>query len=214
MKSSNLNVDDLQHYWPILENDLADYKGQADMFNCSNTTFVADHRGEANTALYMNNGYCQVRPDVYFDGGNFAVTGWAKLISQTDAWTPFIDFGSGMGQDNFYISLTYNSSLFPATAIYKPGSGAQGFRAVSNRSINLGQWYHYSVTFNGFLNLYLNGSCVASLRVTGAPRNITRTNCFFGKSNWGFANINAYINNVKIYGRALNLNEILADINQ
>ncbi len=60
--------------------------------------------------------------------------------------------------------------------------------------------------------IYLNGTLVGngtcSSNPACRPTNVTRTLNFIGKSNWGDANINAILDEIKIFSSALNQTEV------
>lgn len=182
------------------------------MFNCVNVSFTSDRRGDTREAVYMNSGYCQLKPDFYFDGGNFTVIAWIKVVGNLVYRLPLMEFATSSGTNQFFIMFTSPSTLNATTSFFKGGSASQ--YATANKLLNVGQWYHLTVTFDGNLSFYFNGSCVSRVPSSFRPNNIIRNSSFFGKSVLTTLKMNASIDSVKIYGRALNLTEILADVNQ
>jgi hypothetical protein len=63
----------LINYCPI--NNLSDVVAGANLFGRLNYSFIYDRFGNANSAIYFNNGYLQGPPGVYFSG-YFTDTVW------------------------------------------------------------------------------------------------------------------------------------------
>ena len=89
-------------------------------------------------------------------------------------------------------------------------------RAGTNRSLitqdfwSLNEWQHIvaSVDEAGVMKLYSNGEMRASYS-GHLPQGVTRSEQFLGKSNWGGdANFKGMMDDLRIYDRALSLNEV------
>ena len=148
------------------------------MYNGTNSSFVADRSGKANSAVDLNSGYYTAPAGVYFSGDH-TVAVWIKVKAFT-IWSRVIDFGNGPGIDNIFISVSYSSN-YPVSAVYN-SSSCNGF-LCSNIALKLNNWTHLAHTFsNSTCKMYLNGTLAASIACL-APPAINRSNCFVGKSN-------------------------------
>jgi hypothetical protein len=206
-------LNDLQNYWPI-NGEKRDYVGQSDMISCVNATLAPDRFNNPQSALYLNNGYCKVPEDVYFNGGPFTITAWVKVM-QTNNYARLLDFGNGLGYDNIVASLSYGTTSRPWFVIFSGSSWPGGVPAGS--ALVLDKWAHTSYVFDGSNTfIYLNATLISFRSVNFYPRNILRQNCFIGRSNWhsqgNDQDASAYFDDIKIYNRSLSLQEILQDM--
>jgi Glycosyl hydrolases family 43/Concanavalin A-like lectin/glucanases superfamily len=126
------------------------------------------------------------------------------------AWQRIFDFGRSTNKYAFLTSRAASGNLrFTISA-----SGTAGEKFLdSSGPILTGSWTHAAVTTDGSCGiLYVNGAPVAtnSTMTLTAP-DIAPTNVWFGRSQ--FTNdpyFNGQISSVRIYGRALAANEIVA----
>ena len=186
--------------------NLSDTIGGADLFNGLNYSFVEDRFCDPNEAIYFNQGYLQVPPDVYLSG-DFTVIAWIQLkFYQTNT---IISLGNDTNVDNvvFFMSGSllrtniYNSTFDSFTSATTPGF------------INLNQWFHVATVLrNTSLTLYGNGVPLIS-NPSNVPQNVTRFNNFIGRNNYGNPS-NAVYDDLKIFNRALSSYEILNDYKQ
>ena len=123
-------------------------------------------------------------PDGTWFGDTFTVEGWVYLKSYAN-WSRLFDFGNGSGVDNVLGALSQASTGKPDFAIYQGGTGTKS-ELVSNQSIPLNTWTHLAFVRDagGIGHIYLNGVETANGAMI-APLNLTRTNNYFGRSNWG-----------------------------
>ena len=79
--------------------------------------------------------------------------------------------------------------------------------------INVNQWSHVAVTFNlaGTASLYINCQLVGA--GSGYLMNYAlRTTNYIGRSNWGDSDLNAVLDEVKIFNRPLSMSEIATEM--
>ena len=70
-------------------------------------------------------------------------------------------------------------------------------------------WHHYALSYDGTaLRFYLDAAEVCSIKMSGPLADNTR-DLYIGKNPWG-SSINGQIDELKIYERALNVDEIAA----
>jgi hypothetical protein len=114
-------------------NDTNEYVARADAFSCVNATFVDDRFGNPQSALFLNNGFCQVKPAVFFFGGDFTVTFWIKQI-QASPFARAIDFSNGYGINNVMFPVSYALNLQPMFGVIENYAGNS---ASSSLEVNL-----------------------------------------------------------------------------
>lgn len=119
-----------------------------------------------------------------------------------------------MNSDNIILSYSFNSSCYPYVNIFY--SDIHQGNHTSNIPMNNGFWYHLAmVQIGNTLSLYINGKLAVNTIIDNPPRNIVRTKCYIGNSNWGTINspVFADFDEIKFFDRALTLSEIANDMN-
>ena len=83
-------------------------------------------------------------------------------------------------------------------------------KQFSPYKLDLMKWIHLVFTLEGSIGkLYINGVTMVNSNSFFNPRQVLRTSCFFGKSNWdGNPSINAFIDDIKIFNRSIDQNEV------
>jgi hypothetical protein len=126
------------------------------------------------------------------------------------AWQRIFDFGSGT---NSYVFLTPLASTgFPRFTITSTGIGGEQ-HLDGTAALPLNVWTHIAATTDGARGiLYVNGVAVATNASMGLTASeIVPTHVWFGRSQ--FTNdpyFNGQISSIRIFGRALSSNEIVA----
>ena len=198
----------LQNYWPIIKSSVDDTVGIANMYDGVNVSFTNDRFNNSNSAIDFNYGYYRIPPGEYVCG-DFTFSVWAYIRNQVTYWNRFLDIGNGALSDN--IAMTYsngNNTNYLNFYIYNGGSC---LTTDSPNPITFNTWHHYAFTLNHTVgSLYINGNLVAS-STQNVPKCINRTSNYIGKSNWlGDSNANAIYDEIRLYNRALDMNEIQA----
>jgi arabinan endo-1,5-alpha-L-arabinosidase len=126
------------------------------------------------------------------------------------AWQRVFDFGNGT---NSYVFLTPLASTgFPRFTITSSGiGGEQHLDGTGVMPVNV--WTHVAATTDGSRGiLYVNGVAVTTnTSMTLTASDIVPTNVWFGRSQFpADPYFNGQISSIRIYGRALSANEIVA----
>jgi len=167
--------------------------------------------GQINNALQFDgtNDYVDI-PDGFdnFQTG-LTINVWAYPTAVKN-YARFVDFGNGSASDNLAFSRegTTNNVFFE---VWIGGSRA-GDRIVATGAIALNTWQMFTVTVDsaGNTTIYKNAQPVAT-GTTGIPKNITRTNNYIGRSNWGGdAYYQGIMDDVRIYSYPLEQADIQA----
>jgi hypothetical protein len=167
--------------------------------------------GQINNALQFDgtNDYVDI-PDGFdnFQAG-LTINLWAYPTAVKN-YARFVDFGNGSASDNLAFSRegTTNNVFFE---VWIGGSRA-GDRIVATGAIALSTWQMFTVTVDSAGNtiIYKNAQPVAN-GTTGVPKNITRTNNYIGRSNWGSdAYYQGIMDDVRIYSYPLEQADIQA----
>ena len=172
----------------------------------SGITWAEGMGGSYNTALKFDGGSFS-----YVDLGDFRLEGslsfsaWVWKDNHANFQRVF-DFGNGAGSHNLLLCNRWSTNQAEWSIR----------RAGTNRSLitqdfwSLNEWQHIvaSVDEAGVMKLYSNGEMRASYS-GHLPQGVTRSEQFLGKSNWGGdANFKGMMDDLRIYDRALSLNEV------
>lgn len=186
-------------------NDLSGNSNHATLYNSPawSTTF-----GGMFTFNGTNN-YAQ--PPAGFANFTSGITVFSILNMGTGngaGWERIIDFGNGADVNNivFYRSGTTDSMSFYIAG----GPNASATNIITNSAMA-----NYAVTFdNSTTSFYKNGSLFSSSSTVGTIGNVTRNNCYIGRSNWAAdAYFESTIGILIIYNRALTATEISQNFN-
>ena len=196
----------LQNYWPIINSNVKDKVGTADMYAGVNVSFAYDRFNNTNSAIYLKNGFYSLPTGVYFCG-DFTFSIWAYFRPQSTNWNKFIDFGNGPDADNIAMGYSYFGQCRVNVYIYKGGSPSGP--TMSPSLITFNTWDHYAFTLSSnFGRLYINGNLVAN-STHHKPYCVNRTSNHIGKSNFpNNMNANAIFDEIRLYNRALDPAEI------
>jgi M6 family metalloprotease-like protein len=198
-------IDSMIAYYP-LNGDALDYSGNghdATMYN--NITPAKDRFGYNGNCMYFNGNGSYFEVGAWNIGANFSVSGWVKFENFKN-WSRFMDFGNGAGQSNILIAnagttndITYQ--IYTSTGL--------DYIYTAN-VLPLNDWVYITATYsNGDMKLYLNANLVAEATGQTPIDTITRTNQYFGKSNWGDEYFNGWMDDIRIYAKELSQDEII-----
>ena len=167
--------------------------------------FSAINNGATNALDFDGvDDYISLPPAVYFNG-DFTIECWVYPKSFAN-WARIIDFGNGAGSNNVLLAYTYGTSG-------APGFYVEGSQFQATQTLPLNQWSHIAATLSGTTaTIYING-VAAGTATFPAPVNITRNNCYIGKSNWGDPYANAVFDELRIWNTAKTQAEIQASMN-
>jgi hypothetical protein len=164
--------------------------------------------------------YAKAKNGVYFTGSSFTVQSWI-YVTAVGNWNRIFDFGNGANSNNVLLSNTYGTSGKPG--IYIEGSQFESTYPGSS-TVLLNAWHQICCTFTrntsgntnqGVARIYVDGQPHGS-GTTSIPANVTRNNCYIGKSNWGNPpdpNMTGGIGSLQIYDGYLTDAEMLSNYN-
>ena len=195
------------NYWKF-SNNFADAITGLSFTATQNYSFVADRKGNANSAIYFNYGYGLLPAATYFDGA-LSIAGWISIISIENSTSRLLDCGSSvsnvLGGDN--VVVHYGSTVY----IFNTHIGS---RLHGGPAWTANVWTHLAVTLaaTGAANIYVNGTAAVTGTVT-IPRAVNRDCCFLSKSNWDDGNANAYFDDVIFFNTKLSASSVQSVMN-
>ncbi|MEN9743373.1 MAG: hypothetical protein RLZZ65_1178, partial [Bacteroidota bacterium] len=181
----------------------------------STTTYsVTGASTSIGTALDFDgsNDYVSLPTGVYFDDNTFTIEGWVYIKSHAN-WQRLIDFGNGAYQQAMIFALSAGTSGRPHLEYYAAPN--QTVLIESPTALPLNQWVHVAAVVDGTnAAIYVDGISVVSTSSWNiSTNNVSRSNCYIGKSNWPDALVNAKINELRIWSTAKTQAEIQANMN-
>ena len=180
-----------------------------------NVLFVADRKGAPNAALFLNGTNMKLPPAVYFSGGDFTISSWVNMQSYK-YWTRLLDCASSDWMkmtDSIVFALSYVSSGRPELEIFK---GYDETYLSMRTSLPLNAWTHMAATFvvSSTATIYTNGTVTASDNLnTTYDRGKMRKGCYIGRSFNNKASSFMYVDDLMIFSRALNADQVIAVMN-
>jgi hypothetical protein len=219
-----LNVDsrNINSYRPVVPGTWYDlttnhYNGTV----YGNVNYGSDNGGAINFAG-GDNDYIQFPAGVYFNGSSFTIQAWVYPVELTRNWNRIIDFGNGSDNYDVVYAFSQGTTGHPGFRIVTSSSGG-GADLGANDNLTANAWNFVAVTFernsgsyDGTVRFYLNGQASGTVSNYGAPPNVTRNNCYMGKSNWGNPpdpNCKGGIGSLQIYNTCLTAAQVLQNYN-
>lgn len=202
----------LIHHWPF-DGDVNDIVGGANLTDGYNFNFTFDRFMNATSSVRLNDGYLLAPSDIdYFPKGKFSILAWIR-IHEYKCWSRLIDFGDGPANNTIYIVLSYETIGTQRFALWTEPEFFNSVDSIQN--MTLGEWHHIAATYeNQLMTMYIDGFLIGE-RLVNRDMNVKkRTNNYIGKSNWfadEYANVD--IDDMKIFDRALNQNEVNFEMN-
>ena len=174
-------------------------------------TFTSSERISADFALSFDgiDDYIELPDGMVSSLNDFTFICWFNT-DVNDSWTRLMDFGSSTAV-NMFLTPSYGGTNIPRFAIKQSGGGEQ--QITSSSPLNQGQWYHIAVTIDDNMNtgkMYLDGTLIAENNsMTIRPSSLgNTTNNYFGKSQYNDPYLDGIMDDISIWGRTLDQNEI------
>ncbi len=172
---------------------------------------LPDQGFDGKGALYLGTvakpavDYLQLSDDITVGVNNFTVAAWIKLDNIAD-WQRIFDFGNGATNNMF---LTVKGGTGMRFAIKKTNE-----QQIQGPALEINKWMHVAVSVdytNSIAKLYLDGKMVgSSTGITHTPDGLGATNQnYIGAAQYPDAGYNGYVDDFRVYGRALSDKEML-----
>ena len=163
---------------------------------------------EYNSCMPINYGYLNIPSGTYFNT-EFTVSAWVQPIDITDTYTRILEFGTGKSSNNVILMFNADSTSQLYPRFYVIQSGTQ-ICAISTIQISKLSWHFVAATFTATLaNIYVDGVLAGSVAYKNlALASVVRTKNYVTGSSWGDSVTRSYVDDIRIYNRALSTLEI------
>ncbi|CAF1095742.1 unnamed protein product, partial [Brachionus calyciflorus] len=192
-------------YWPIYKSSVKELVTGADLYNPYNAAFAQNRFGESDSAIKLNYGN-YLFPGRHYFTGDFTTMAWIKKNSLATNFERFIECGSSVSD-----TITMSVSDSNKNTLYISSSSVTVYGSIK---IDMNIWYQITFVIKGNIaSIYVNGK-LDSQGQSVYPLNVNRTSCFLGKSSAGNPNLNADIDDIKIFNRAFDASEIIEELSR
>ena len=183
-----------------MNNNLKDYASSADMKYGANNSFCPDRFNNSNSAINFENGYNILPYGVYFYG-DFSISFWINY-SKFSSLSRILEFSNN--QNNLVaIYFSDKNRSYPNIKIQIETKNNE---CMLNVDFNANVWHHLVITLCGpYLRLYVNGTLNSKPEIiTTLPlRDVNRSSNYIGDD------LNAKLDELRIYNRCVSQNEIM-----
>ncbi len=156
-----------------------------------------------------NNDFINVGPDesLRLTEGTYTQTVWIKPTDTSNNYQGVIGYQAGGVNSRYPFIYTRNDMIYAGF-----GAGATWKGVVADNALDIGQWNHVAVTFDGTtMVLMVDGEVVGTNNNFGGSLPTTATSQLsIGKINTYFA---GQLDEVRLYDRALSQNEVVTVMN-
>ena len=177
--------------------------------------FTANKYYKPNSAIHLNYGFLTVPHGVYFNQ-DFTISVWIKPYTYK-LNNRILDFSntlsSAMRRDMINLCYSNADSLKPVFHVID--ENGNGDSIDSTQELKLGEWSFLTAVLRGTTGyIYINAQQTAAGNAV-RPRNVVRVNNYIGRAdnNYETRLANAVLDDLRIFNRALDLNEITALMN-
>ena len=198
-------------------------------FDLGTGTTVADQSGNNNTGTLANTAWAGAGAGKFGNALSFNGTSSAVTIADSNS----LDLTGGMTLEAWVKPAVTMSAYRTVVVKEQPGNLVYGLYANSDTNrpeaqvtvggspkplagttqLPAGSWSHLAATYDGTTErLYLNGTQISTLAISGSILTSTGNLKIGGNSIWGEW-FNGLIDEVRVYNRALSAAEIGADMN-
>ncbi len=194
-----------QHlYYDFNENDGSSPHDQWGGYEAVLNSSVQWESGIHGGGIYLDGStesYMEIEDGVVQNLSDFTISSWVKLESSQN-WVRIFDFGDGT---DTYMFLTPQNAGDGKYFFAFKNAGKEEY-IYTNVSPQTGQWAHVAVTLEGSTGIiYVNGVEAGrneAMTIKPSMLDLTTQN-YIGKSQWPDPNLNAMIDDFKIFNYAL-----------
>jgi hypothetical protein len=214
-------------YYPFNYDSAVDSSGNGNDGTIYDITSVSDRFGKPNSAFYFNgsSSYINVKDNAALRLSNtdFTLNSWINMPDYSASYGSLILSKRGVGSSNGWIygvggygNLT-NSVGIAGTVTYNVSGGPDPYVA-GKIAVGLNQWHMVTVIYSlqkHQASIYVDGVLDTVATNMPSPNPLTVTDLFIGADSQGSFNpsasayfVKGKLDDIRIYGRALNTTEI------
>jgi hypothetical protein len=211
--SAQVPTASLSAYYPFNGNT-NDYAGTRHGVPAGTAQYGIDRFGNANGCYdVIGNANHIMLPNDTWIKGDYSISAWVKIKS-VESYPRLYDFSNGYTVNNVLGKLSHSNSGKPSVEICNTGSSCAAY--FTNTNLAVGTWYHlvFIVSGNQF-KMYINNALTGTYTSSVVPQNVFRTKNKIGGSNAPAQdNTKAYIDDFRLYDRAITPEEVSALYNE
>jgi hypothetical protein len=145
--------------------------------------------------------------------GDYSVSAWIKIKS-VQPYARLYDFGNGYTSDNVIGKLSHAGAGTPSIEHYNGNNQSAAYH-VSSTIVSNSSWHHLVYISEGFrLKIYLDTVLIAMHTGTVMPVSVMRNSNFLGGSQLPWDASDIFMDDFRLYNRALQAEEIVALFNE
>ncbi len=190
---------------PLSDSSTAGNSGSCSA-NCPTYSSTGGRLGSGAYDFSGLGNWIQLPNEAQFDfSSNFTASFWMKTSAFVNAWEPFIAKG-----DSAWTIERNNTGNSVQFTTFAPGASS----LASNAALNNNQWHHVAVVYNGSTkNVYVDGVLSASASYSAVLNKNNFAVRLGQNEEYPAADYGGWLDDVRIYSRALTLSEIVSDMN-
>jgi len=164
----------------------------------------------ASTGVASTSPYFDISDGIVLGESGLTFAIWFKSSSSGD-WARIMEFGNGSPSDTIDVTVSMSGTNRLAYEV-QPGGSGYGNEIDSGLTVNDNTWRHFAWTIStdGTWKLYINGALSGTDTGQPVPAYVYRTNAWLGKSEWGDAPFNGWMDEFRIYKSVLGSSDITA----
>ncbi|CAF1104149.1 unnamed protein product [Brachionus calyciflorus] len=198
---------DPDFHWPIYKSDVKELVTRGDLYNPVNAAFAPNRFSEVDSAIRLTYGIYSLPLRDYFTS-DFSFMAWIKINSLSTNGERLVECGSSL-----YDSIVFSVSNSNLNTPFMQMVNVQRY-VYGSMKLEVNIWSHLTFILKGDIGyIYINGTLDAKDKLAFTT-NVNRTVCLLGGSLWENPSLNADLDDLKIFKRVLNENEIKNELSR
>lgn len=196
--------------WP-LESDAIEANGSGLDGTVEGATFVTDT--ERGNVTLLTDGYISL-PSFMNGLDEMTLSVWFRMDEER-IWSRLLSLGEGARvdddgyRDGLWVIPVSDMDASHPLSLEQTAATGQWSNGLSNPTLNIGQWYHISLVFNGeTTKVYLDNNKLSEVGTTKKIGDINDINNYLGKSYWGDPFFGGAMSDLQVHTWALTTAEI------
>lgn len=192
------------------DGDLTDASGNGNHAECTYGKITYEDGIFGQSAAFNGKSYIEIPDNDSLDIKNFTISLWAYKTKnfKTDQWVPYVHKGPDEDCWAPPYDLYEMADNLPLIYLHDTSDDTELDQfSMDGKSIDIRKWFLLTVTYNGSeVRMYENDTLLKKESVTGCPTS-TIGDLYIGMKDGEFF-FNGYMDDLRIYNRALSANEV------